>query len=166
MGWWERRKQRRRERREFPLRREEADAVDGRSELPAQSDFGYGLSGYIPNERLRASDLPASDLPALDADDPTYLADGTYWVFAATFNGYQALGHDCGAFANAARWRWEKRGELPATLTELRSCLWFEQRRARMVGFGFANTPFATAYVRALVDAMRPIVSKDDAGLT
>lgn len=145
-----------------PLPSAEADAVHRLSELRAQSGVGSGIEIYIPNERLRASDLPASDLPAVDADDPTYLADGTYQVFAYTFNGYQALGNACGPFANKARRRWQKRGELPATLTELRSCLFFERRRWTWTAAGSSDRPFATAYVRALVDAMRPIVGKDD----
>jgi hypothetical protein len=141
---------------------EEADAVDRRSEPPALSGVGSGFPGYIPNELLQASDLPTADADTQPWDCP-YHADRPYHAFALTFPGYQALGDDWLDIALDARQRWQTCGELPATLTELRGLLFVEQRAYHWTAGDFdEQRPFATAYIRALVDAIRAIVSNDD----
>lgn len=90
-------------------------------------------------------------------------ADGPFHAFVLTFPGYQALGDDWVAIAIDARERWQTCGELPATLTELRGLLFVEQRAYHWTAGDFdEQRPFATAYIRALVDAIRAILSKDD----
>jgi hypothetical protein len=65
----------------------------------------------IPNRELKVSDLPA---PGADWS--------TINRFALTFNGYEQLGsfEACAEIANARK---------SDTLTDLRACLFFEQRR-------------------------------------
>jgi hypothetical protein len=89
----------------------------------------------IPNNRLAIADIPVSN---------------SEWDviqrFALTFNGYSSHGsfEACGKIAN------ERRG---ATLTDLRTCLFFEQRRWRH--FGYAPKSDDLAYIRGIVDRIR-----------
>jgi hypothetical protein len=72
----------------------------------------------IPNDRLRPDDVPGPD------------ADwGTIWEFAHTFDGYTHWGsfERCAVIANQRR---------DSTLTELRTCLFFEARAWRHGGYG------------------------------
>ena len=83
--------------------------------------------------------------------------------FALTFNGYEHWGsfEKCGEIGN----RWEKvytEGQtLPGSLTDLRTCLFFEQRRWRH--FGWEPDEEAMRYIRALVEAIRCKVSAGEA---
>ncbi len=65
----------------------------------------------ITNEALKPSDIPAADAPF-----------NVISQFGDTFNGYKQLGsfEACAEIANEQR---------HASLTELRACLFFEQRR-------------------------------------
>jgi hypothetical protein len=78
--------------------------------------------GLVSNEELRREHLPPRD-------------DGqmTWISFALTFDGYEEKGDfdKCAAFADATRARWESSGELPSNITDLRTALYFEQRRWR-----------------------------------
>jgi len=79
-------------------------------------------------------------------------------LFALSCNGYAREGNQtrCGRLADEARRRWEEAGEVPGSLRKLRSCLFFEQRRARRSRSGFDDADSRTlAYVRALVEAIR-----------
>jgi hypothetical protein len=73
--------------------------------------------------------------------------------FALTFDGYKVWGsfHACAEIANARR---------HDTLTDLRTCLFFEQRRWRH----FAEAPDRKAmrYVRNLIELIRERVSVGD----
>ena len=73
--------------------------------------------------------------------------------FALTFDGYEALGDRTGDLANATKYKWTETRALPDDLVELRSCLFFEQRRYRH--FGWDPEEDAMAYIRALIEAIR-----------
>jgi hypothetical protein len=107
----------------------------------------------IPNEILGLEHLPKSD------DD-----DQMVWIkFALTFDGYAEMGSQssCAEFANKAREDWEKSSELPHELSQLRTALFYEQRRWRWSN----EEPFTNEewqYWRSLVDAIRRILSGDE----
>ncbi len=82
--------------------------------------------------------------------------------FALTFDGYEALGDRTGDLANATKHKWTETRALPDDLIELRSCLFFEQRRYRH--FGWGPDEDAMAYVRALVEAIRALVVEAESG--
>ncbi|MFN2151474.1 MAG: hypothetical protein ACK2T5_07760 [Anaerolineales bacterium] len=98
----------------------------------------------IPNVSLQPLDLP--DLAA---------DWSTIGAFALTFNGYEHWGSFEACSELAERWQqaFAREGSLPQTLTELRTCLFFEQRRWRHYGY----TPDDTAmiYIRALLAEIR-----------
>lgn len=88
----------------------------------------------ISNQRLVASKLPAAD---------------ANWEsiqrFALTFDGYAAWPEGvCATIANDRR---------SSTLTELRTCLFFEQRRWRH--FGYEPDEEAMAYIRGVLEQIR-----------
>lgn len=90
-------------------------------------------------ERLRLADIPPSD------------ADwNTIQRFALTFNAYEFHGSSekCEQIANARR---------AETLIELRTCLFFEQRRWRH--FGEEPDAEAMHYIRGLLDKIRKAVA-------
>ncbi len=95
------------------------------------------------------ADLSPQDIPAPDADWKTV------GLFALTFDGFDHWGSvkACGEVANAAMVAFVERRALPDSLTELRTCLFFEQRRYHHMG----GTPDGVhmEYVRALVEAIR-----------
>ena len=78
--------------------------------------------------------------------------------FALTFNGYDALGNRTGDLANVTHRQWSEIGVLPSDLIELRSCLFFEQRRYRH--FGWDPDEDAMAYIRVLIEAIRERVAE------
>ena len=99
----------------------------------------------IPGDALRSRHVPANDA---DWDEII--------EFAHTFDGYEHFGSNeaCGNFCNAALERFDAIGEIPATLDELRACLFYEARRWRhayLEGPGEAERP----YVSALLSAIR-----------
>ncbi|MDB5300421.1 MAG: hypothetical protein JWO87_2084 [Phycisphaerales bacterium] len=89
----------------------------------------------IDNNRLSVTDVPdeSADWQAIS-------------LFALTFNGYEANGslENCAAIAN------ERRNE---TLSDLRTCLFFEQRRWRH--YGDEPDDKAMAYIRYLLEQIR-----------
>ncbi|MCJ7619658.1 MAG: hypothetical protein MUP64_05510 [Anaerolineae bacterium] len=98
----------------------------------------------IANEDLRESDVPLPDAGWLEIGR-----------FALSFNGYEW----CGSFEKCAevgnRWADAFRGTaaLPGSLTELRTCLFFEQRR--WSHFGFDPDHEAMPYITALLEGIR-----------
>ena len=94
----------------------------------------------MPVERIANRDLTEADIPAPDADRHDL------HVFALTFDGYEHWG-SFGACAQVAN---ERRHD---TLTELRSCLFFEQRRHHHMGYGPEAEDLA--YWRELVEKIR-----------
>ena len=80
----------------------------------------------VPNERLKASDVP-----------PVTASWQTIVSFAQTIDGYRAIGQkECAQLANRVKNEFSKNAVSIQTLslTELRSCLFFEQRRFNHFG--------------------------------
>jgi hypothetical protein len=74
--------------------------------------------------------------------------------FALSFNAYNRRGgsHPVGEFANEAGRRWADAGELPLDLDDLRTALFFEQRRFHH--YGWAPGERELVYIRALIAAI------------
>jgi hypothetical protein len=106
----------------------------------------------IPNGQLRQEHLPGPD------------DDQLAWIeFALTFDGYAEKGNHeaCAAFANSARNKWEQTGTLPLSLNDLRTALFFEQRRWRWSN----EAPFSEddwRYWRSIVDAIREKLPQEE----
>ncbi|MBI4410188.1 MAG: hypothetical protein HY561_10800 [Gemmatimonadetes bacterium] len=96
----------------------------------------------MPNAQLRLQDLPAPD-----ADWHEHAA------FAHSFFAYEHWGSFGAAavLANRAAKRFREEGVLPSTLSELRTCLFFEHRRAVHQG---GPSEEARVYARALLEAI------------
>lgn len=79
--------------------------------------------------------------------------------FALTFDGYEVYDNAerLGEFANHTIEQWKRTGEIPQNLTDLRACLFFEQRRFRH--FGDIPEGSDMVYLRALVEAIREHVT-------
>lgn len=90
---------------------------------------------YIPNNLLRADKLPPPDA--------TWEEIGR---FALTFDGYK----NCGIFEACAEVANARRTE---SLSDLRTCLFFEQRRWRHVGDEPGGEDLR--YIRALLEQIR-----------
>lgn len=75
-------------------------------------------------------------------------------TFGYTYDGYGRHA-DIADFANAVVRAWERDHALPADLSVLRACLFYEQRRWRH--FGDYPDPAAQEYQRALVSGIREI---------
>jgi hypothetical protein len=94
-------------------------------------------------------DLKESDVPLPDA--------GWYEIgrFALSFNGYDWWGsfERCAEIANGAAQAFHELGTLPDSLAELRTCLFFEQRRWHH--FGLDPDDSAMVYISALLEAIR-----------
>ena len=95
----------------------------------------------ISNSELALSDLPIEGNDAALAE------------FQLSFNGYEQHGsfEECARIAN---------GRLHHTLTELRTCLFFEQRRWRH--YGYPPDEAATKYLWELVAAIREKLLSDE----
>ena len=103
------------------------------------------------NATLCASnDLRFADIPS---------SSDWLWIdrFAISFNGYDYWGDECELRANQARSSWTSDGRLPSRLSDLRACLFFEQRR---IHFGAEPDDEAMPYLSALVEAIRARVAK------
>ena len=94
---------------------------------------------HVPNSDLRLEKLPRND-----ADWETIQR------FALTFDGYSYWGsfERCAEVADAQR---------RETLTDVRTCLFFEQRRWRH--YGEEPDERAIAYIRALLEDLRTRVA-------
>lgn len=79
--------------------------------------------------------------------------------FALTFNGYKYSGSSdgCAELADRSAEDYHARRLLPEGLSELRACLFFEQRRWRYVQED--STGEELEYVKALVEAIRGIIA-------
>ncbi len=95
------------------------------------------------------ADLTEDHLPAPDAE---WHSIGR---FALSFNGYEYWGSvkKCGDVANRAAGAYYAEGVLPNSLTEVRTCLFFEQRRWRH--FGFDPDEETMDYIHALLERIR-----------
>ena len=99
----------------------------------------------IPSDNLTVDMLPGSEATEND-----------FFVFALTFNGYEALA-DCAEIANKSVRAFAEHGTLPESLDELRGCLFYEQRRKRHCDSDACEEDLR--YYNALVDAMRTIIT-------
>ena len=84
--------------------------------------------------------------------------------FALTFNGYEHWGsfQKCREVANAGRDIYRKEEPLAQSLTDLRTCLFFEARRWKH--FGKHPGKKSMEYIRALVDGIRVRVEAKELG--
>ena len=107
----------------------------------SENEFGPD----IPNDALCESDLPSND-----AD-----FEWTWSKFALTFDGYAHWGSwaKCAEIANLSEDAFRRTGVLPETLTHLRTCLFFEQRRWRHLATDI--DPEGMLYIKALVASIR-----------
>src|SRR5579863_7070052 len=99
----------------------------------------------IPNERLTASAVPA-----VTASWHTIVG------FAQTIDGYKAIGHEeCAQLGNRVKSEFSTNAASieALSLTELRFCLFFEQRRFNH--YGHAPEGADRIFVNALLDAIR-----------
>lgn len=89
-----------------------------------------------------------------------------YWgvidCFALSFDGYGYWGsfEKCAEIGNRCMNTWKEKKVLPDSLTELRTCLFFEQRRWRH--FDEHPDSETMAYIYALVDAIRSKVQNGE----
>ena len=102
------------------------------------------MCGEIAN-----ADLKETDLPPPEAE---WHAVGR---FALSLNGYEKWGsfEKCAQIGNEGARAFRATGAVPDSLIELRTCLFFEQRRWRH--YGFDPDEEAMAYTRALVERIR-----------
>ena len=102
------------------------------------------MSGEISNEDLEIGDVPAPDA-----------GWGQIGRFALTFDGYDHWGSfdKCAEIGNRWAETYAERQALPDSLTDLRTCLFFEQRRWRH--YGWEPDEQAMRYIHALVEAIR-----------
>jgi hypothetical protein len=99
----------------------------------------------VPNERLAASAVP-----------PATASWQTIVGFAHTMDGYKAIGlKECAQLANRVKSEFSIDAASIETLslTELRFCLFFEQRRFNH--FGHAPQGADRIFINALLDAIR-----------
>lgn len=89
----------------------------------------------LPNSELTLDHIPAPDANWTEIGE-----------FALTFNGYKALG----SFEESAKVANARRHD---SLTDLRTCLFFEQRRWRH--FGESPSGEALIYIREVVEKIR-----------
>jgi hypothetical protein len=116
-------------------------------ELHASEPTNDEIPASIPDDALRVDMIPAS---GADWDE--------IQRFALTFDGYAYWG----SFERCEEVAEERRSE---TLTDLRTCLFFEQRRWRH--YGYEPDEQAMAYIRYLVEQIRARVrSSENAPLT
>jgi hypothetical protein len=120
-------------------------SVRGGSRHGGAADPSADQSGprQIPNRELTLRDIPGPD-----ADYYRVISE-----FALTFNGYDYYPDTCEDIANRAIERFGDCGAVPDSLSELRACLFYEQRRWRHFSGDLDSE--ALAYTRALVDAIR-----------
>lgn len=106
----------------------------------------FGIREDVKHEIANA-ELTLADVPAAEADWETIQR------FALTFDGYAASGSSdkCAEVANARR---------HGSLTELRTCLFFEQRRWRH--FGEDPDAEAMQYIRDVLGKIRSRVDTEN----
>ena len=100
-------------------------------------------------EQVPNSELSAAQVPPADADWSEIASFAlTYWAYDH-YSDTSAVGE----LANAAGRAFAADGTLPGPLAELRTCLFFEQRRYHH--FGWSPKEHAMAYIRALLEEIR-----------
>jgi hypothetical protein len=98
----------------------------------------------LENKYLKETDIPQAGESWLDIRN-----------FASSFYGYDYFGSTsaCTLFANEASKNFKEHNSLPDKLSELRSCLFFEQRR--MVHLGSHPDEKKMLYIHALSEKIR-----------
>ena len=96
----------------------------------------------ISNEALELGAIPSSDGGWKEIER-----------FALTLNGYAAIGQRLGDLADGHA----REGTLPVDLTELRACLFFEQRRWRQFDAPPEGKPME--HILRLLEAIRTAVA-------
>ncbi len=93
--------------------------------------------------------LSENDLPPQNAEWSALVP------FALTFNGYNYWGSltKCAEVSNRYAEQYREKHLLPESLTELRTCLFFEQRGCRHSGYD--PSAETMAYLHAIVEAIR-----------
>ena len=100
------------------------------------------------------SDFSHQDrIPVPTADDPWW---PTVNEFALSFNAYERVG----TFTNVSNFgnKWAETfaadGRLPKTIDQIRTCLFFEQRRWRHYDVDAYQDPDAKRYIQALLERL------------
>ena len=111
--------------------------------------------------RPPAGDFAASAIPNAELDLTAVPRRGESWDavsdFALSYDGY-AYWDDLSTLAGRVLQRWTRRRSLPATLDELRGCLFYEQRRWNH--FGEEPTGRSAEYMWAMVEAIGAMVAR------
>jgi len=105
----------------------------------------------IPNSGLNQNDIPSPDAKWEDIQE-----------CALSFNGYKYWGsfEKCADLANKIAKEYAQNRRLNHSLTELRTCLFFEQRRWRH--FGYFPDKDSMRYIYALIEEIRnKVVNKE-----
>jgi hypothetical protein len=103
------------------------------------------MPDQVPNERLKATALPS-----------VTASWHTIGTFALTLDGYRAIGQrEGGQLANRVKDEFAKNATSlqSLSLTELRACLFFEQRRFHH--FGWEPQGSDRIYVNAILEAIQ-----------
>jgi hypothetical protein len=109
----------------------------------------------MERKEIANKDLTERDIPNQDADWDDIVP------FALSFNGYEYCGSTgkCIGIANKHSENYEKDGVLPSTLTELRTCLFAEQRRVKWTT---VNMAIHLNYMRNIIEAIRKKVASKE----
>ena len=107
----------------------------------------------IPNSQLLKNDIPLSRASWKNIQP-----------FALSFNGYKHWGsfQKCREVADLGRDIYRKEASLAQSLTDLRTCLFFEARRWKH--FGKQPGKKSMEYIRALVEGIRLQVEAKEIG--
>jgi hypothetical protein len=107
-------------------------------------------------------EIANSNLTEKDIPPPNVEYWGVIDCFALSFNGYNYWDSfdKCALIGNNSWKTWKEKKVLTGSLTELRTCLFFEQRRWRH----FDDHPDSETmdYIHALVEAIRKKVRSDE----
>ena len=105
----------------------------------------------IPNSELNQNDLPLPDAKWEDIQE-----------FALSFNGYEYWGSfgKCADIANKIAEEYEQTKRLHCSLTGLRTCLFFEQRRWRH--FGYAPDEDSMKHIHALIEEIGNKIANEE----
>ena len=100
-------------------------------------------------DKIANADLTENDLPV------PYASWSIISRFALSFNGYEYWGSfdKCSEVVNKSAKIYRETEALAGSLTELRTCLFFEQRRWRH--YGEQPSEQAMSYIHALIEGMR-----------
>jgi hypothetical protein len=108
------------------------------------------IIGEEKMDEIAIVNLTEKDLPPPNAENW-----GVIDQFALSFDGYNYWGSlkKCAEISNNSAQTYREKGILPSSLTDLRTCLFFEQRRWRH--FGEHPDKDTMTYIHALVEAIR-----------